>query len=204
MVLGNLAAIMQSSVKRLLAYSAIAHAGYLLLAILSRSDEGIASLIYYAATYGLTTIGAFGVVAVVERGTGGEQFSNFAGLSRRAPLLSFCMLIFMLSLAGIPPLAGFFGKFYIFVAAVHTGAPDLGLIWLVILAVAMSAVSLYYYLQVLKQIYVVDGPTRDGAMTVPVISQVVVCALAFLVIVFGCLPALIVNCLQHALGLVGG
>ena len=118
MVLGNLVAIVQSSVRRLIAYSAIAHAGYMLLAILSHNEQSLASLIYYAVTYGLTTIGAFGVVAVVEQGTGGEKLSDFAGLSRRAPLVSFCMLIFMLSLAGIPPLAGFFGKFYVFTAAI--------------------------------------------------------------------------------------
>jgi NADH-quinone oxidoreductase subunit N len=105
MVLGNLVAIVQTSVRRLIAYSAIAHAGYMLIAVLSHNEQSLSSLIYYAVTYGLTTIGAFGVVAVVERGTGGEKLSDFAGLSRRAPLVSFCMLIFMLSLAGIPPLA---------------------------------------------------------------------------------------------------
>jgi len=141
MVLGNLVAIVQTSVRRLIAYSAIAHAGYMLIAVLSHNEQSLSSLIYYAVTYGLTTIGAFGVVAVVERGTGGEKLSDFAGLSRRAPLVSFCMLIFMLSLAGIPPLAGFFGKFYVFAAAVKGGAANLGLLWLVILAVAMSAVS---------------------------------------------------------------
>ena len=154
MILGNLVAIVQSSVKRLLAYSAIAHAGYMLLGVLSHDKQAVASLIYYAVTYGLTTIGAFGVVAVVEDRAGDDKLSSFAGLSRRAPVISFCMMIFMLSLAGIPPLAGFFGKFYVFTAALKTGAPNLGLLWLVILAIAMSAVSLYYYLQVLKQIYV--------------------------------------------------
>ncbi len=203
MILGNLAAIVQSSVKRLLAYSAIAHAGYLLLAILSHNGQGVASLIYYVVTYGLTVVGAFGVVAVVEQGMGGEQYSNFAGLSRRAPLLSFCMLIFILSLAGIPPLAGFFGKFYVFVAAMNSGAPDLELVWLVILAVAMSAVSLYYYLQILKQIYVADGPVDSGVMKVPAISQVVLCLLALGVILSGCVPGLILNSLQRALQMAG-
>src|SRR5579862_2128788 len=161
MILGNLAAIVQSSVRRLIAYSAIAHAGYMLIAVLSHNADSLASLVYYAATYGVTTIGAFGVVAVVEQGTGGEKLSDFAGLSRRAPVVSFCMLIFMLSLAGIPPLAGFFGKFYVFTAAVKSDTPNLGLLWLVVLAVAMSAVSLYYYLQVLKQIYVADAAVKD-------------------------------------------
>src|SRR5271168_3327252 len=148
MVLGNLVAILQTSVRRLLAYSAIAHAGYMLLGILSHTNQSLGALLYYAITYALTVLGAFGVVGMVEEGTGGDMLSNFAGLSQRAPVPSFCMLIFMLSLAGIPPLAGFFGKFYLFTAAL-AGAKNLGMLWLVVFAIATSAVSLYYYLQVL-------------------------------------------------------
>src|SRR5438094_1291455 len=157
MVLGNLTAIVQTSVRRLLAYSAIAHAGYMLLGVLSHGGASLASLVYYAVTYGLNTVGAFGVVLVVEQQAGGESVADFAGLSRRAPLVSFCMMIFLLSLAGIPPLAGFFGKFYVFTAAVNAQAKNLGLLWLVVFAIAMSAVSLYYYLPVLKQIYVAEA-----------------------------------------------
>jgi NADH-quinone oxidoreductase subunit N len=193
MVLGNLVAIVQTSVRRLIAYSAIAHAGYMLIAVLSHNEQSLSSLIYYAVTYGLTTIGAFGVVAVVERGTGGEKLSDFAGLSRRAPLVSFCMLIFMLSLAGIPPLAGFFGKFYVFAAAVKGGAANLGLLWLVILAVAMSAVSLYYYLQVLKQIYVKDAPPAAAPIRASVLTRIVLVLLAGLVVLFGCAPNLLID-----------
>jgi NADH-quinone oxidoreductase subunit N len=203
MVLGNLAAIVQSSVRRLIAYSAIAHAGYMLLGVLSHDPQSLASLIYYAVTYGLTTLGAFGVVAVVEQGAGGEKLSDFAGLSRRAPMLSLCMFVFMLSLAGIPPLAGFFGKFYIFTMAVSSNAPNLGLLWLVILAIAMSTVSLYYYLQVLKQIYVADMPASAETLKVPVISQVVLCVLAWAVIFFGCAPNLLLAWLQEAIRVSG-
>ena len=203
MILGNLAAIVQSSVRRLIAYSAIAHAGYMLIAVLSHNGESLASLVYYAATYGLTTIGAFGVVAVVEQGTGGEKLSDFAGLSRRAPVVSFCMLIFMLSLAGIPPLAGFFGKFYVFTAAVNAGAPNLGLLWLVILAVGMSAVSLYYYLQVLKQIYVAPEAEGTAAMKVPAVTQIVLILIAAGVVVFGCVPDLLLGPLTEAVKSVG-
>jgi NADH-quinone oxidoreductase subunit N len=193
MILGNLVAIVQSSVKRLLAYSAIAHAGYVLLAVLAHDQSAVSSLIYYTLTYGLTTIGAFGVVAVVENGAGDDKLASFAGLSRRAPFVSFCMFIFMLSLAGIPPLAGFFGKFYIFAAVVKGGAPNLGLLWLVILAIAMSAVSLYYYLQVLKQIYVADGTGETDRTDVPVLTQVALGLLAAGVILFGCVPGLLVE-----------
>jgi NADH-quinone oxidoreductase subunit N len=197
-VLGNLVAIVQSSVKRLLAYSAIAHAGYMLLAVASHDDEAVASLIYYAVTYGLTTIGAFGVVAVVEAQSGDDKLTSFAGLSRRAPVVSLCMMVFMLSLAGIPPLAGFFGKFYVFTAAIQYGAPDLGLLWLVILAIAMSAVSLYYYLQVLKQIYVAE-PTKMAGNGPSVLTQVVLGLLALLVTLLGIAPNLILKTLLAAI-----
>ena len=133
----------------------------------------------------------------------GILLSSFAGLSRRSPVVSFCMMIFMLSLAGIPPLAGFFGKFYVFAAAVKTGAPNLGLLWLVILAIAMSAVSLYYYLQVLKQIYVADAPTGASKLRVPVLSQVVLGLLAAAVILFGCAPNLLVGVLQDCIKAAG-
>jgi NADH-quinone oxidoreductase subunit N len=203
MIIGNFVAIVQSSVKRLLAYSAIAHAGYMLIGVMSHDKQAVASIVFYAVTYGLTTIGAFGVVAVVESRAGDDRLSSFAGLSRRSPVISFCMLIFMLSLAGIPPLAGFFGKFYIFTAAIQNGAPNLGLLWLVILAIAMSAVSLYYYLQVLKQIYVADVAAGAGELKAPVISQVVLCLLAGLVILFGCAPELLLGKLGEAIKLAG-
>jgi NADH-quinone oxidoreductase subunit N len=203
MILGNLVAIVQSSVRRLIAYSAIAHAGYMLLAVLAHDKEAVASLLYYAVTYGLTTIGAFGVVAVVQDRAGDDNLATFAGLSRRSPVVSFCMMIFMLSLAGIPPLAGFFGKFYVFAAAVKTGAPNLGLMWLVVLAIAMSAVSLYYYLQVLKQIYVADVPAGARELRAPILSQVVLGLLAAGVILFGVAPNLLVGVLQQCISAMG-
>ena len=203
MILGNLVAIVQSSVKRLLAYSAIAHAGYALLGILANSELGVASLLYYVVTYGLTTVGAFGVVAVVEQGTGGSRLSDYAGLGRRAPVMSLCMLVFMLSLAGIPPLAGFFGKFYVFVAAIKSGASSLGLLWLVILAIVMSAVSLFYYLQVLKQIYVADAPAGAGRIEVPWVTQATLALLALGVVLLGCFPGWLVGMIEHAMKPVG-
>jgi NADH-quinone oxidoreductase subunit N len=198
-VLGNLVAIMQTSVRRLLAYSAIAHVGYMLLALVSHTEQSFGAFLYYALTYALTTIGAFGVVAVVETKTGGDKLSDFSGLSRRAPVLSFCMLIFLLSLAGIPPLAGFFGKFYLFTSTLAAEPKRLGLLWLVILAIAMSAVSLYYYLQVLKRIYIADSPTESVQIQTPVISQVVICLIAFSVVLLGCAPNILVAWLQRAI-----
>jgi NADH-quinone oxidoreductase subunit N len=207
MVLGNLTAIVQRSVRRLIAYSAIAHAGYLLLAVAAHDREAMAALLYYAITYGLTTLGAFGVVALVEARAGDDRFSSFAGLSRRAPVASAAMLVFMLSLAGIPPLAGFFGKFYVFAAALKTGAPDLGLLWLVALAVATSAVSLYYYLQVLKQIYVVapadaaaEAARSDAPPRAMPVTECALAVLALAVVLLGCFPNWLVGWILRALG----
>jgi NADH-quinone oxidoreductase subunit N len=193
MVLGNLVAIRQTSVRRLLAYSAIAHAGYMLLGILSHTDQSRSALLYYAITYALTVLGAFGVVAVVEEEAGGDALSDFAGLSRRAPVPSFCMLIFLLSLAGIPPLAGFFGKFYLFSFALTSTPGRLGLLWLVVLAIAMSAVSLYYYLKVLKYIYVIDPSTGVTPIRISILRQVVLCVLAVSVVLLGCAPNLLLR-----------
>ncbi|MDA1276570.1 MAG: NADH-quinone oxidoreductase subunit N [Verrucomicrobia bacterium] len=192
MFLGNLAAIAQSSVRRLLAYSAIAHSGYALLGILSNSERGFSSLMYYMVTYALTAIGAFGVVAIVEERKGGSRLSDFAGLGRESPLVGLSMMIFMLSLAGIPPLAGFFGKFYVFVAAVGSGSENSGLLWLVIVAIAMSAVSLYYYLQVLKQIFVADETSEPSVVREESFTNIAICGLAVLVVILGCAPNLLV------------
>jgi NADH-quinone oxidoreductase subunit N len=201
MFLGNLTAIVQKSVRRLLAYSAIAHAGYMLLALMADKANGMASLIYYAATYAITTIGAFGVVSVVQSSVGSDRFKDFAGLCRRAPVLSFCMMIFMLSLAGIPPLAGFFGKFYLFTAAVAT--KNLSLLWLVAFAIAMSAVSLYYYLQVLKEIYVSEPEKGAPVIQSYLSTRLTLGALALSVLIFGCAPNLILGRVVAAIKATG-
>jgi len=189
-IVGNVAAIAQTSVRRLLAYSAVAHAGYALIGVLAFGDRGLSALLYYVITYAITVLGAFGVVALIERQTGSDAFVTFAGLNKRAPVLSFCMLIFMLSLAGIPPLAGFFGKFYVFAAALGSGK-DLALLWLVILAIAMSAVSLYYYLQVLKQIYVLPGDTTP--IRAPWPTRLTIVLMATAVVALGVAPNLLLR-----------
>ena len=196
MVLGNLVATSQTSVRRLLAYSAIAHGGYMLLGIVSHTQQSFDALLYYALTYALTTIGAFGVVAVVEDKIGGDKLSDFAGLSRRAPVLSFCMLIFLLSLAGIPPLAGFFAKFYLFTSVLTAQPQTFGLLWLVILAILMSTVSLYYYLQVLKRIYIAPMPDDADPIRTPVVAQIILCLIAIGIIVLGCAPNILLAWLK--------
>ena len=202
-VLGNLAAIAQKSVRRLLAYSAIAQAGYMLIGLLADNQQGFASLLFYATTYALTVVGAFAVVAVVQEQTGGDTLAAFAGLRQRSPLLAVCLMIFMLSLAGIPPLAGFFGKFYLFAAALRATPPSLGLLWLVVLALAMSAVSLYYYLQVLKQVFVAAPPRDVPAIEPQPATRVALVLLAASVVVLGCAPSLLLGQMLAALARAG-
>jgi NADH-quinone oxidoreductase subunit N len=196
MLVGNLAALAQISVRRLLAYSAVAHAGYILLglAFFSRSNASAAAILYYILTYGLTTIGAFGVVGVVERATGSDRMDAFLGLYKRSPLLAAVLLVLFLSLAGIPPLVGFWAKFNLFAAVLGVGAGPIPFA-LVALAVALSAVSLYYYLQVLKRAFVlpaVDDPgDRNTSIRVHPVTMIVLVAIAAAVVVMGCFPALL-------------
>jgi NADH-quinone oxidoreductase subunit N len=165
----------------------------MLLGIVAHTDQSFRALLYYAITYALTVLGSFSVVAVVEEETGGDTFSDFAGLSRRAPVPSFCMLVFMLSLAGIPPLAGFFGKFYLFSVVLTSTPGPLGLLWLVVLAIALSAVSLYYYLKILKYVYVTKPLEGAASIRVSALRQAVLCLIALGVVLLGCAPNLLLQ-----------
>ena len=191
MVVGNLAALAQVNVRRLLAYSAVAHAGYILLglAFFSYSSLSAAAILYYVLTYGLTTIGAFGVVGVVERATGSSRLDAFLGLHKRSPLLAAVLLVLFLSLAGIPPLVGFWAKFNLFAAVLSVQHSGVALV-LVALAVAMSAVSLYYYLQVLKRAYVLPA-VDETAIPVHPTTLAVLLLIAVAVVLLGCFPALL-------------
>jgi NADH-quinone oxidoreductase subunit N len=189
-LIGNLVALAQTNVRRLLAYSAVAHAGYTLLGLVAGGRDGFSATLFYASVYAITLVGAFGVVVVVRSETGGDDLKSFAGLAARAPLLGGCMAVFMLSLAGIPPLAGFFGKFYLFSAALRAGGNQ-GLLWLVGLALFGSFVSLYYYLIVLKAIFV-DEPSRTAPALDHVSSYLLqrstVAVLAAVVLLLGLMP----------------
>jgi len=187
--IGNLAALAQRSVRRLLAYSAVVHAGYMLIALAWFSEKGAQAILYYILTYGVTTIGAFGVVSVVERVTGSDKMDAFLGLHKRNPLLAGVLLVLFLSLAGIPPLVGFWAKFNLFAAVLSVGAG----VWpfiLVAFAVAFSAVSLYYYLQVLKRVYVMPVVDETPIRVHPA-TMVVLLTVAAAVVVLGCFPALL-------------
>jgi len=193
MVLGNLAALVQVSVRRLLAYSAIAHAGYILTAVafFSYSPLSTNAILYYILTYGLTIIGAFGVISVVERATGSDRLDAFLGLQKRNPLLAAVLLVLFLSLAGIPPLVGFWAKFNLFAAVLSVSAGVVPFT-LVALAVAMSAVSLYYYLQVLKRAYVMPA-VDDTPIKAHPVTLIVLVAIAAAVVLMGCFPTVLQN-----------
>lgn len=148
MTLGNALALPQKNIKRLLAYSSIAHAGYALIGVAALSELGIASVVFYLVVYVITNLAAFGAVAAFWRISGSDQISDYAALSRRSPKLALIMLVTFLSLAGMPPLGGFVAKFFVFAAAVNAG-----LVWLAIIGVLNSIVGLYYYLVVLKVVY---------------------------------------------------
>jgi NADH-quinone oxidoreductase subunit N len=148
MTVGNVVALTQKNIKRLLAYSSIAHAGYALLGIAAASPLGIASVVYYFIAYAATNMAAFAVVIIVWHVIGSDEIADYAGLSRRSPMLALALLVSFLSLAGVPPLGGFIAKILVFAAAIQSG-----LVWLAVLGVLNSIVGLYYYLIVLKVVY---------------------------------------------------
>jgi len=189
MVFGNLLALPQRSVKRMLAYSSIAHAGYLLVGVMASllpagRDRALAGLLFYLASYAASAIGAFAVVGAVERrSTGGEEavdawdLSRFAGLAKRRPALAFAMAVFLLSLAGIPPTAGFVGKLFVFQAAVNGG-----LVALAVLAVLTSALGVYYYLRVVVYMYMRPAEGETEVLSAPATAVALVAAVAVVVL----------------------
>ncbi|MFH1862491.1 MAG: NADH-quinone oxidoreductase subunit N, partial [bacterium] len=188
MTIGNFAALAQTSVKRMLAYSSITHAGYLLVGLLAANELGASGMLYYLFTYGFMNVGAFTIAYLVNRrGQGNYQLSDFAQLGAKNPVMALLMSIFMLSLTGIPPLAGFFGKFYVFSAGVQAGY-----IWLVIIAVLNSVVSVYYYLRVLVIMYMREGEGLQDLEKAPsVVITAGVCGLAILL--FGLFPGVLLE-----------
>jgi len=194
LLLGNLAALAQTNLRRLLAYSAIAHTGAMLLGVMAAETAGAGPVFYYVATYGVATAGAFGVIAVLERQGGCQQISDLNGLGARSPLLGGCLAVFILSLAGIPPLAGFFGKFAVFAVALKLGGIAGPAGWLTLLAIALSAVALYYYLIVLKAALVLPPPPdRAGPIRVPFAAAITLLGAAALMVIFGLFPAVVLG-----------
>src|SRR5438477_4727636 len=187
MILGNLAAITQDNVKRMLAYSSIGHAGYVLLGILSMNAMGLWGILLYTLVYVFANLGIWATVLMLRRHAyAGERVDDFEGLHKRAPFFAFAMFIFLLSLGGIPPTAGFIGKYFLFAAAVQAGFA-----WLAIIAVLMSAVSMYFYLRIVVAMYLKDGREAEVAIT-PALKFVAVTCLV-ITLFFGILPAPLIN-----------
>ena len=198
--LGNLVAIVQTNVKRMLAYSSIAHAGYALIGVVvagwgteaAASAQGVSSLMLYLAIYSFMTLGAFAMVAILRKGgLEGEEIEDFTGLAKRHKGGAFLMLIFMVSLAGIPPTAGFIGKFYLFMAAVNAG-----LAWLAIVGLVFAAISAFYYLRIVMVMYMREPSSEQELHTrlilSPQISVALACAVAG-VVLLGIFPGPLVS-----------
>jgi NADH-quinone oxidoreductase subunit N len=204
MTLGNLVALTQDNVKRMLAYSSIAHTGYMLVGFAAWAagvQSGMEGLLYYGAAYAFMNLGAFAVIAAMQKRLGvTSNLSTFAGLIRREPWLAILMTLFLLSLTGIPPTAGFFGKFYVILAAVEAGGP---LTVLAVLAVLNAAVAAFYYLRVVVYMFM-----RDPAAEVPVLSHGLLLKAGLAVatvmtIVLGLFPAWMLGIVETAAAAIG-
>ena len=195
MVVGNFAAIMQSNIKRLLAYSSIAHAGYVLVAVAANSGTGSAAAMFYLAAYAFTNIGAFAVVTYFSRK--GERYvaiDDFAGLAQRQPGMAAMLTIFLLSLIGVPLTGGFFGKFYIFKAAL-----DSKLIWLTVIGLLNSAVAAYYYLRILVVMYFREpGESVETLPPAGALLQIAVYGSAVGTLLLGIFPSLVLDFANRA------
>lgn len=194
MVVGNITAVVQNNVKRMLAYSSVAHAGYILAGVAAGNVEGQTGMMFYVGAYAFMTLGAFTIVGMLEGVDGkGLTYGDYTGLSSRHPLVAFLMAVFMFSLAGIPPLAGFFGKYYVFLAAVGAG-----MTWLAVIGVLTSLVSVYYYLRLVVEMYfletaqVVDVHPAPGSMVIAALS-------AYAAVQFGVYPSILLNLINRVL-----
>ena len=183
MAVGNIVAIAQQSIKRMLAYSSIAHAGYGLLGILAGTSEGLSATMNYMLVYAFMNMGAFAVVILLAaKGQRRENLEDYKGLAKTNPLLAATMLLFMFSLIGIPPTAGFIGKFYLMIAAIHAGYT-----WVVVGAVIFSAISAFFYLRVVHYMYMLEPATKFRAVLTPGMAAVLIMAVGG-VVGIGILP----------------
>jgi len=181
MTLGNMVAIQQDNIKRMLAYSSIAHAGYMLMVLPVLSTESIFAVMFYLFVYILMNLGAFFIIITVKNITGGESFNDFKGLGWKMPIVGLTMTVFMFSLTGLPPTAGFIGKFYLFAALIKGGTQ---FYWLAFVGAINSVISLYYYMRVVKVMYF-DGE-RQETITKPIMPFVLILIiLAISTIIFG-------------------
>jgi NADH-quinone oxidoreductase subunit N len=193
MAVGNIVALAQTNIKRMLAYSSIAHAGYALIGVIAGGPEGVGSMMNYLLIYAFMNIGAFSIVILMRsEGNIGDSIYDYEGLAKTHPLYSALMLVFMFSLTGIPPTAGFIGKIYLFMAAV-----DAGYTWLVVTAVFFSAISAFFYMRIVMFMYMKDPSEEVAASTSPGINIALALSTAG-VLVIGVLPAKIIELARQA------
>jgi len=177
MTVGNLLALPQTNVKRLLAFSSISHAGYAMIGVVALSQLGVASVVFYLAAYILTNLLAFGIVMAFSRVTGLEDLKDYSGMSRRSPWLGLMMLAAFLSLAGMPPFGGFVAKVVVFAAGVQAGY-----VWLVVIGIINSVVGVYYYLNAMKYVYLYRMPDQDEDQHPVLLTRPYLIALAVLAV----------------------
>lgn len=168
LIYGNLGALGQTNIKRLFGYSSISHAGYLMIGLAAGKIAGVQAMIYYLTAYGFTALCAFWVVSLAGNALGSDQIEAYSGLTKRSPFLAAAFFVALFSLAGIPPMAGFFGKFLVLLTAVRSG-----LSWLALIGVAGVAVSIYYYLNVIRVLYF-EEPREEGPIKVSALSKAVI------------------------------
>lgn len=189
-ILGNITAVYQNSVKRMLAYSSISHAGYMMLAVLTSGSTSSGAVLYYSAAYSIASIGAFAVLSIIETEKGQITFESLNGFAKQNKLLAFVMTISMISLAGIPPLAGFFGKYYLFASALQEGY-----VWLVLIAALGSLIGVYYYFRSIIAMYSKDAADQATEIQLTAFQTIALVATVVLGIALGIFPDMIIRLL---------
>ena len=193
MTIGNLGAIAQTNIKRLLAYSSVSHVGYLLLAVIAKNSLASSSLLFYMLSYTFMIFGVFGIIIILGRkGEENLEIKSYSGLAQKFPLLALCMAIFMLSLGGLPPLAGFTAKFYIFTAALKEGH-----YYLVVIAALNSVVSFYYYLKLIIYMYF-EEPTQEFKPNFAPLTLLVVALAVLGTLDLGIFPGPVISLAQNS------
>jgi NADH-quinone oxidoreductase subunit N len=195
MTIGNVVALAQTNIKRMLGYSSIAHAGYLMVGLAAVSSLGRSGILFFLATYALSNLGAFIAIIAISNKTGSDEISDYTGMARRSPVLALVLAFCLISLIGIPPTGGFIAKIYIFNAAIQQD-----LLWLVIIAVLNSVISAYYYLKVVKVMYV-GTPASEEAVpsSIPLRAALAITSLG--VLLLGIYPWLVLRLAESAVAM---
>ena len=199
MTLGNLVALWQTNMKRMLAYSSIAHAGYLLMAVSVMNNNGVSALLIYFFFYMLMNLGAFFIVQIVANKIDSENIEDYTGLGYRSPLIGVCLTIFLISLTGLPPTAGFVGKLYVFTTVINSGY-----LWLAVIGVINSVISLYYYIRIVRNIYLRDVESTKTKLVYSPTTILIVLVLAIPTLIFGIYFTPIVTWANYSMNIFTG